>query len=292
MHSVRRALLKISLLLPLAVWGAMIFFPIEVSLRSSTRSISATSTAIASTEAKHIEASQNVSIYTYRISNSYPHDPNAFTQGLVYADGFLYEGTGLHGKSTLRKVDLKTGRVLQQIKLPDQFFGEGVTLFNNRIVQLTWRSNIGFVYDMHSFKPLLEFNYPTEGWGLTHDGEHLIMSDGTSNLYLLDPKTFEELGRINVHDNNGPLPRLNELEYVRGEVYANIWMTDRIVRIDPQTGQVQGWIDLQGLLGARNHSTPVGVLNGIAYDARNDRLFVTGKLWPKIFEIKLVLLNQ
>jgi glutamine cyclotransferase len=230
--------------------------------------------------------------YTYRIINSYPHDPQAFTQGLVYAGGFLYEGTGRYGRSTLRKVDPETGRVLQQLKLPDQVFGEGVTIFANRVIQLTWRSHLGFVYDLHSFKPLLEFSYPTEGWGLTHDGKHLIMSDGTSSLHLLHPETLRTIGQIEVQANNAPVPRLNELEYVRGEVYANIWRTDHIARIAPQTGQVLGWIDMQGLLGSENPSTPVGVLNGIAYDESNDRLFVTGKLWPTLFEIKLIPLKK
>ena len=188
----------------------------------------------------------------------------------------------------MRRVELETGDILQVHELPAQFFGEGVTIFGNNIIQLTWQSNVGFVYDKDSFKLLQGFNYPTEGWGITHDGKRLIMSDGTSTLYFLDPETFEETGRIEVYDNDGPVTGLNELEYVQGEVYANVWQTDRIARIAPQTGQVTGWIELKGLLSLEDRSEPVGVLNGIAYDAKNCRLFVTGKLWPVLFEIELI----
>jgi glutamine cyclotransferase len=230
-------------------------------------------------------------VYTYKVVNAYPHDRNAFTQGLVFEDGTLYEGTGLRGRSTLRRVDLETGEILQIRELPDQLFGEGLTIHGDKIIQLTWQSNIGFVYDKDSFELLQEFNYPTEGWGITHDGKRFIMSDGTSTLHFLDLETLEEVGRIEVHDNHGPVTRLNELEYVRGEIYANIWQTDRIARISPQTGQVTGWIELEGLLSAEDRSEPVDVLNGIAYDAENDRLFVTGKLWPRLFEIELIPLE-
>lgn len=231
---------------------------------------------------------QPVSTYTYTVVNTYPHDPQAFTQGLIYVDGVLYEGTGLYGQSSLRRVDLETGSVLQRYDLPAQFFGEGITLAGDRIIQLTWQSNVGFVYDKDSFELLGEFQYPTEGWGITHDGARLIMSDGTANLYFRDPETFAEIGRVTVQDDSGPVVRLNELEYIDGEVYANIWQTDRIARIDPQTGRVTAWIDLTGLLSAEDRQEPVDVLNGIAYDAANDRLFVTGKLWPKLFEIELI----
>jgi glutamine cyclotransferase len=229
-----------------------------------------------------------VPVYTYKTINTYPHDPNAYTQGLVFEDGILYEGTGLRGRSTLRKVVLETGDVWQLYALPAQFFGEGVTVFGDRIIQLTWQSNVGFVYDKNSFALLQEFHYPTEGWGLTHDGERLIMSDGTPTLHFLDPETLEEIGRIEVYDQDSPVPKLNELEYIQGEIYANVWQTDRIARIDPHTGQVVGWIDLSGLLSPEDYSQPLDVLNGIAYDSKNDRLFVTGKLWPKLFEIELV----
>jgi len=185
-------------------------------------------------------------------------------------------------------VDLETGNILQIHRLPDYYFGEGVTIYGNKIIQLTYRGNVGFVYDKNSFEVLGEFYYSTEGWGITHDGKRLIMSDGTSTLYYLHPETFEEIGRIEVHDNDAPVTGLNELEYVQGEIYANVWLTDRIARIDPETGQVTGWIDLRGLLQPEDYSEPVDVLNGIAYDAKNGRLFVTGKLWPRLFEIELV----
>jgi glutamine cyclotransferase len=225
--------------------------------------------------------------YTYAIVNTYPHDPEAFTQGLVFDDGTLYEGTGLWGESTLRRVDLETGSVLQRVALASQYFGEGVTILDDRIIQLTWRSNIGFVYDRGSFDLLDTFAYPTEGWGITHDGTHLIMSDGTSTLYFLDPETFEETRRVTVADYNGPVTRLNELEYIRGEVYANVWRTDQIARIDPGTGRVLGWIDLGGLLDPADITSPVDVLNGIAYDVETGRIFVTGKWWPRLFEIEV-----
>jgi glutamine cyclotransferase len=229
--------------------------------------------------------------YTYKVVNTYPHDHTAFTQGLLFIDGFLYEGTGQYGESTLRKVALESGDVLQLGELPEQFFGEGVTLMSDRLIQLTWRSRVGFVYDRESFALLRQFNYSTEGWGLTHDGRQLIMSDGSPTLFFLDPDTFAATGRLAVHDHKGPVSRLNELEYVRGEIYANIWQTDRIARISPQTGQVVGWIELEGLLSPQDRATRVDVLNGIAYDEKNDRLFVTGKWWPKLFEIELILSN-
>ncbi len=229
-----------------------------------------------------------IPIYSYSIVNTYPHDPDAFTQGLVFEDGVLYEGTGLLERSTLRRVELETGAILQIRELPNQFFGEGITIYGNEIIQLTWRSNVGFVYDKSSFELLREFNYSTEGWGITHDGKHLIMSDGTSILHLLDPQTFEKTGQLEVFDNDGPVTRLNELEYIQGEIYANVWQTDRIARIAPDTGRVVGWVELGGLLTAEDRSEPVDVLNGIAYDTEADRLFVTGKLWPKLFEIELI----
>ena len=230
---------------------------------------------------------QVVPVQTCRIVNAFPHDPFAFTQGLVYTDGFLYEGTGLYGQSSLRCVNLESGMVLKRRELPRQFFGEGVTVWQDKIVQLTWRSKVGFVYDRQSFELVEKFNYSTEGWGLTHDGRRLIMSDGTSTLYFLDPGSFAETGQVTVQDDEGPVNQLNELEYVGGEVYANIWKTDRIARIDPASGRVLGWIDLQGLLSAEEQRGPVDVLNGIAYDHENERLFVTGKRWPKLFEIEL-----
>ncbi len=224
----------------------------------------------------------------YEIINTYPHDSGAFTQGLVFIDGELYEGTGLYGQSSLRRVDLETGDILQEYNLPDNYFGEGVTVYGDKIIQLTWTSNIGFVYNRDNFDILQEFSYPTQGWGLTHDGEQLIMSDGTSTLYFLDPENFEEVDTIEVRDNAGNLvTRLNELEYINGEIYANIWQTDYIARISPQTEKVAGWIHLKGLLTPEEEAS-ADVLNGIAYDAARDRLFVTGKYWPKLFEIRPV----
>ena len=232
-----------------------------------------------------------IPVYTYKVINIYPHDRNAFTQGLVFEDGVLIEGTGLYRRSSLRRVAIKSGEILQYHELPPHLFGEGVTIYDNKIIQLTWRSNVGFVYDKDSFELLREFNYPTEGWGVTCDGKHLIMSDGTANLYFLHPETFEEQHRMEVHDNNGSINRLNELEYIDSKIYANVFQTSRIAKINPKTGKVVGWIDLTGLLSIEDRRTPVDVLNGIAYDSENNRLFVTGKLWPKLFEIGLIRLR-
>ncbi len=226
--------------------------------------------------------------WTYKLVNIFAHDPKAFTQGLVFEDGFLYEGTGLNGRSELRKVDLETGNVLQTHKLPDEFFGEGITIYGNRIIQLTYQSNVGFVYNKETFELLQEFNYPTEGWGLTHDGKNLIMSDGTPMLYFLDPETFVQINKIMVLDQDSPVWGLNELEYIDGQIYANVWPTERIVKIEPETGEVIGWIDAEGILAPEDHSEPVDVFNGIAYDPAGHRLFVTGKFYPKLYEIKLI----
>jgi len=225
---------------------------------------------------------------TYKIINTFPHDREAFTQGLAFEDGVLYEGTGREGRSELRKIELETGSVLQTRKLPDEFFGEGITVYGDNIIQLTYLSKIGFVYKKDTFELLREFNYPTAGWGITNDGKHLIMSDGTLKLYFLDPKTFEQVRQIEVYDRGISVWWLNELEYVQGQIYANVWPTERIARISPETGRVLGWIDMKGLLTQQDYSRPVDVLNGIAYDKKNGRLFVTGKLWPKLFEIKLI----
>lgn len=227
--------------------------------------------------------------YSYLIVNTYPHDPGAFTQGLIYQDDIFYEGTGLRGRSSLRKVDPTTGHVLKQVNLSDQYFGEGITIWEDRLIQLTWQSGTGLVYDKDSFEPLETFTYPTEGWGITHDGQKLIMSDGTARLYFWDSDTLAEIGHLDVYDHRGPVDQLNELEYINGEIYANIWRTNQIARIDPQTGHVIGWIDLTGILQLpANYNQPVDVLNGIAYDPATERLFVTGKLWPSLFEIELV----
>jgi glutamine cyclotransferase len=226
--------------------------------------------------------------YGYRVVHAYPHDRNAFTEGLFYKDGFLYESTGLEGRSSIRKERLETGEVLQSRAIAPQYFGEGIVAWKDRLIELTWKSQVGFVYDLSTLAPLADFHYPGEGWALTRDEHRLIMSDGTPNLRFLDPDTLKEVGRVTVTADGRPVPDLNELEYVKGEVYANIWQTDRIARIDPATGKVVGWIDLTGLLPDADRTEPVDVLNGIAYDAARDRLFVTGKLWPKLYEIKLV----
>jgi glutamine cyclotransferase len=224
--------------------------------------------------------------YSYHIVNVYPHDETAFTQGLLIDNGVLYEGTGLYGGSSLRCVELETGEILQFYALPNQYFGEGITIFDDKIIQLTWQSNKGFVYDKESFELLQEFSYSTEGWGITHNGSQLIMSDGTSTLHFLDPETFQKIGQVEVHDN-GAVENLNELEYIKGKVYANIWLEEKIAIINPQTGQVEGWINLSGLQTMENQD-PNNVLNGIAYDATSDRLFVTGKRWSQLYEIQLI----
>lgn len=226
-------------------------------------------------------------VHSYQVIRVYPHARDAFTQGLIYLDGHLYESTGLNGASSVRKVELSTGRVVQRIDLDGRYFGEGLTAWESDLIQLTWRSGKGFVYDRQTLRLRREFSYPGEGWGLTHDGHHLIMSDGSAVLRFLDPQTFAPVRELRVHDGGSPVQRLNELEYVRGEIYANVWMSDRIARISPVTGQVLGWIDLQGLLSVMERRPTVGELNGIAYDAQRDRLFVTGKRWPKLFEIRI-----
>jgi glutamine cyclotransferase len=225
---------------------------------------------------------------TYRVIHVYPHDSQAFTQGLVYLDGRLYESTGLKGQSSLRAEDLDTGRILQFHNMPDEYFAEGLTNWGSTLIQLTWQAHIAFVYDRATFHLLRTFRYDGEGWGLTQDGRNLILSDGSATLKFYDPATFREVRSITVKDRGTPVTQLNELEYIHGEIYANIWHSDRIARISPATGRVLEWIDLAGLLPANEHSSAEAVLNGIAYDAAHDRLFVTGKLWPSIFEIKVI----
>ncbi len=225
--------------------------------------------------------------YGYRVVASYPHDRSAYTEGLNFVDGALYEGTGLNGQSELRLVELASGAVLRRCSLPAALFGEGVAVLGERIYQLTWQNGIGFVYDKASWRLLRSFSYPGEGWGLTHDGQRLIMSDGTATIRFLDPTTLEQTGQIVVYDDAGPVTQINELEYIDGAIYANIWQTERIAQIDPASGSVIGWIDLSGLLSGDDRSPPAEVLNGIAYDAAARRLFVTGKFWPTLFESAL-----
>jgi glutamine cyclotransferase len=233
-------------------------------------------------------AAGSAQVDTYKIVHTYPHDPQAYTQGLLFLDGHLYESTGLNGRSSPRMVDLPTGRVLQSVPVPGQYFAEGLASWGSTLIQLTWQSHVAFVYDRFSFRLLRTVPYDGEGWGLTEDARNLILSDGSATLKFLDPATFHVVRQIQVTDQGAPVTQLNELEYVRGEIYANVWHSDRIARIAPTTGKVLGWIDLAGILPADQHSDPEAVLNGIAYDAAHNRLFVTGKLWPRLFEIKVV----
>jgi glutamine cyclotransferase len=238
------------------------------------------------TVAQQPSANASLPSYGYTVVHTYPHDPRAFTQGLQYVDGFLYEGTGQNGQSSIRRVKLESGEVVQRRDIAPQYFGEGITVWKSELVELTWQSGVAFVYDRKTFAPRRTFSYQGEGWGLTEDGVGLIMSDGTDSLRFLDPETFAERRRLNVTALGKAVRNLNELEFVKGEVFANVWMTDDVARIDPVTGKVTGWIDLRGLLTLRERAS-ADVLNGIAYDAAGDRLFVTGKWWPKLFEIKL-----
>ena len=230
-------------------------------------------------------ASSRAPIYKYTIVHSYPHDPDAFTEGLEYRDGFLYESTGLSGKSSIRKVKLETGEVVQNRNLSKDYFGEGITFWKDDLFELTWISEIAFVYDAKTFASKKTFSYKGEGWALTHNADSVIMSDGTADLRFIDPVTFKERRRITVTDGGVPIKYLNELEWIKGEIFANVYTTDYIARIDPSTGRVAGWIDIRGLLPRQNDGNTVP--NGIAYDAEHDRLFVTGKNWPRLFEIKL-----
>ncbi len=225
--------------------------------------------------------------YGYEIVNTWPHDRDAYTQGLVFHEGKLLESTGQEGRSSLRLVEPETGKVLKKINVPRPYFAEGITFFKGKIYQLTWQHQLGFIYDPESFEKLGEFSYRSEGWGLTNDGSSLIMSDGTNRIRFLDPDNFQVKKTISVLDGRSAVSSINELEYVHGEIYANIWHEERVARIEPQTGRVLGWIDLMGLRALSDANHNEAVLNGIAYDESNDRLFVTGKLWPKLFEIRV-----
>lgn len=224
---------------------------------------------------------------TYDVIATWPHDPEAFTQGLSFVNGRLFEGTGLNGHSALREVDLKSGRVVREVRLNEKYFGEGTTILNGKAYQLTWKNQTGFVYNLETFKVEKEFSYPSEGWGLTTDGKSLILSDGTDEIRFLDPETFAVRRTIHVANQGTPIKNLNELEYIKGEIYANVWQTNWIIRIDPDTGALLGVINLSRLLAREDYTPSTDVLNGIAYDAEADRLFVTGKKWPKLFEIRL-----
>jgi glutaminyl-peptide cyclotransferase len=225
--------------------------------------------------------------YGYEVVATWPHDPKAFTQGLVFRNGDFLESTGLNGESTLRDVDVKTGRVLKQVSVPSKYFAEGLAVMGDQAFQLTWQNGKGFVYDVDTFRLEKEFAYDGEGWGLATDGHSLILSDGTSRIRFLDPTTFRVVRTINVTADGKPVDQLNELEWINGEIFANVWQTNEVVRIDPESGRVRGVIDFSGLLNPLDRGPDTDVLNGIAYDAANDRLFITGKRWPKIFEVRL-----
>jgi glutamine cyclotransferase len=255
-----------------ATWAACGAAAVAVQIQGSGRDAQASRGATAA-------------VWRHDVVRSYPHDKDAFTQGLVFRDGALFESTGLNGRSSLRRVDLTTGRVARRISVDRRYFAEGLAAWGANLVQLTWETGIAFVYDRATFALLRTFSYQGEGWGLSDDGRQLVMSDGSSTLRFLDPATFTVTRRVTVLDGARPIDHLNELEVVEGLVFANVWLTDRIAAIDPADGRVVGWLDLKGLAPAG--ATGDAVLNGIAYDAGGKRLFVTGKLWPKLFEIRV-----
>ncbi len=264
-------------------------YPVETSQLTTSVTPTLTQAPTPTQTPYHASIPPNLGeLSTYQIINQYPHDPKAFTQGLVFHEGYLFESTGLYGQSSLRKVALESGEVLQQVSIDPAYFAEGLALWENSLIQLSWKESIGWVYEAATFEKLAAFTYPGEGWGLTHDGKHLIMSDGSHQIRFLDPQTFDEVGRINVLENGLPVLRLNELEYIQGEIYANIWQTDTILRINPTDGTILGKINLEGLLPRETLTELADVLNGIAYDSQANRLFVTGKLWPYLYEILLV----
>ena len=230
-----------------------------------------------------------VPVYNYKIIQTHPHDSEAFTQGLTFDNkGNLIESTGLNGASSLRRVNLIDGKILQQINLSDEYFGEGMTIVDNKIIQITWQNKIGFIYNTETFEQINTFNYNTEGWGLTYDGNNLIMSDGTANLYFIDTNTYQTTNTINVHDKEGPVENLNELEYINNTIYANIWHSTKIAIINPTTGQIQAYIELEEITQPHTTKNPEAVLNGIAYNTQTNQLYITGKLWPNIYEITII----
>lgn len=234
-------------------------------------------------------ATPSIPVYDYQIVHSYPHDTKAFTEGFFYRDGYFYESTGLNGRSSIRKVDIESGKTLQKMDIGKRYFGEGISDWKGKIIGLTWKSGLGFVWNLKTFRQVKSFDYDGEGWGLTHNDQYLIMSDGTPVLRFIDPENLTTVRKITVTAHGEELPELNELEWVDGEIFANVWQTNKIVRIDPETGKVTGIIDLTGILAqAGKLPSPIDVLNGIAWDEEHRRLFVTGKLWPKIFEITLI----
>jgi glutaminyl-peptide cyclotransferase len=273
-----------------AMWRSMPARLVLLLLVGSSLAVACGASSPAPPEARAASAVAEPAVaqYGYQIVRSHPHDPAAFTQGLTIADGQLYEGTGLYGQSSLRRVDLTTGAALQQIALDGRYFGEGVAVVGDRIVQLTYQTGVGFVYDRTTFAKQKEFTYSGEGWGLTYDGQRLIMSDGSDTLRFWNPDTLAEVGRLRVRDGDRAIDRINELEYVDGAIYANIWQEERIARIDPKTGVVNAWIDMSNLLTATERSRGVDVLNGIAHDPKTGHFLITGKLWPWVFEVRFV----
>jgi glutamine cyclotransferase len=267
---------------------------VEAPLAMTLRTLSAAAFAVLIALCAAAPASAAAPVYSYQVVHTYPHDRKAFTEGLFYLNGYLYESTGPYPRSQIRKEDLATAKVMRSRDLtPANLFGEGIVAWKGHLIQLTWQTGIGFVYDLATFKPLRKFRYPGEGWALTRNDHDLIMSDGTPDIRFLDPESLKETHRITVTLDGRPVQRLNEVEWVKGEILANIWMTNYIVRIDPKTGLVDAVIDLTGLLPEKDQSGDRDdVLNGIAYDAKMDRLFVTGKRWPSLFEIRLVKTSQ
>ena len=268
--------------------GLLVFVAACSKGHSSKDNLAAASAGPGDSATSTSGSSKPVPIYGYQIINTWPHDPEAFTQGLVYLKGIFLESTGLNGRSSLRKVDVQSGRVRQELKLGSEYFGEGMAVLGSRIFQLTWQNHVGFVYDLDRFTKVREFAYSGEGWGLTTDGESLIMSDGTNALKFLDPETGQVRRTIHVYNAEGkPQTQLNELEFIEGEIFANVWQTPYVVRIDPKDGTLLGVIDFTGLLSPGDYGPTTDVLNGIAYDAASHRIFVTGKNWPKLFEVQL-----
>jgi glutamine cyclotransferase len=278
-------LFTFALILPVLACGADA--PVTTNTKTLTASSAQANSSAVGNSPTVAQATDIVPIYMYEIVNSWPHDPKAYTQGLVFYDGELFESTGRYGESSLRRVELKTGKVKKRTEVSSDCFAEGMTIFDGKIFQLTWINHKGFIYDQKSFRRKGEFAYEGEGWGLTNDGHYLILSDGTNQLRFLDPVSFQVVRTIHILDHGSPVMNLNELEYIKGEIYSNVWLTDRIARIDPHSGNITGWIDLTGLRPPETLNDSENVLNGIAYDEEHDRLFVTGKRWPKIYEIRL-----
>lgn len=271
--------------LAVVVFAAALYFALNRSDSAKTAGTSNANQSNANQSANAGSARQDA----YEIVGNYPHDPTAFLQGLLWYDGAFYESTGSHGTgfSTLRRLEFPSGKILQSVKLATEYFGEGLTLVDNRLIQITWESKRGFVYDRDTFRLLREFSYDTEGWGITYDGKNLVMSDGSNVLTYLDPQTFEPVRKVSVTMNGRSVYEINELEFIEGEIWANVWHTDMILRIDPATGRVNSFLNLKGILPQEMRTDPEAVLNGIAYDAKDKRIFISGKLWPRIYEIKL-----